>query len=461
MASNKSIRDFFKPEPPVMATASPAPATAFKVPSVPAMRSLNTPAANRQTAPATSSAPNPSNYTSSLSPPPSSEVLEQPQSQQLKENTPFRTLPANSSSDREIQNSDDEDDSDDSLEDLTTILAARFPNSVSRSKSSGDKPTPSTPAPRYKTRKPTFHVSSMPVLSKKKFDLKSLVSHEQEDEAAEIRSKRYKAMMDEADIEDEDEHSPDPAKRGKFNHSALLESVVADGEEGNAYRVARAIQRTEATVSEQRWYFFETGASQTKPERKPFPVAAVPPIWKDILVEPRMRQQTFVFGFAEDMVTMGQELPDELFLWMLDEVSVEKRDPLRTSYLNVMRQSHDQIKRLITIDAIWSMFLRLGASPKSNLVEIMRPVNKLRDPYPQRNWANLLSMIKFFAQIAKLLGEKSRRYLIFMFLKMSMDRIVPENVDIQDSLQDSITQLCHYIVDWQETARPSSCQHAH
>ncbi|KAL2069138.1 hypothetical protein VTL71DRAFT_15476 [Oculimacula yallundae] len=449
MSTNKSIRDFFKPKA-VMEPAVPAPASAFKVPLVPAMRSGNIPALNRQTAPPTSSAPKSSDYTSSLSPPPSSEASEMPQSQQ-KESTPFRSLSANSSSEREIQNSDDEDDSDDSLEELSSILATRFPNSASRPKTLGDKPMPSTPAPRYKTRTKNFHVSPMPVLSKKKFDLKSLVSHAQDDEASEVSSKRYKAMMEEADIDEDDEHSPDPAKRGKFNHSALLESVVAGGEEGNAHRVARAIQRTEATVSEQRCYFFETGANRTKPQRKPFPVASVPPLWKDVLVDPRMRQQTFVFGFAEDMVTMGQELPDELFLWMLDEVSVETRDPLRTSYLSVMRQSHDQIQKLITINAIWSMFLRLGASPKSNLIEIMKPVNKIKDPYPKRNWANLLSIIKFFAQISKLLDEKPRRYLIFMFLKMSMDRIVAENVDIQDSLQDAIAQLCHYITDWQET----------
>lgn len=370
------------------------------------------------------------------------------------ENVPFKSLPTNNSSEREIQNSDEEDDSDDSLEDLSTILAARFPNSASRPKTSGDKATPSTPAaPRYNTRTNNFHVSPLPVLSKTKFDLKSLASHAQDDEAAEITSKRYKAMLEEPDIEEDDEHSPDPAKRGKFNHSALLESVVAGGD-GGAHRVARAIQRTEATVTEQRWYFFETGASQSKPEQKKFPVASVPPIWKDVLVDPRMRQQTFVVGFAEDMVTMGQELPDELFLWMLDEVSVEARDPLRTSYLNVMRQSHEQIQRLITIDTIWSMFLRLGASPKANLLEVIKPVNKLKDPYPRRDWANLLSIIKFFSQVAKLLDEKSRRFLIFMFLKMSLDKMVSENVDIHDSVQDAIARLCHYIIDWKETVSP-------
>ncbi|KAH6710837.1 hypothetical protein BKA61DRAFT_488930 [Leptodontidium sp. MPI-SDFR-AT-0119] len=454
MSTNKSIRDFFKAKPATMEPAAPAASPAFKVPSVPATRASNIPSSNPQMAPQPSSAPKSSDqrsYTSSLSPPPSSNASERPQSQRM-ENVPFKSLPTNNSSEREIQNSDEEDDSDDSLEDLSTILAARFPNSASRPKTSGDKATPSTPAaPRYNTRTNNFHVSPLPVLSKTKFDLKSLASHAQDDEAAEITSKRYKAMLEEPDIEEDDEHSPDPAKRGKFNHSALLESVVAGGGDGGAHRVARAIQRTEATVTEQRWYFFETGASQSKPEQKKFPVASVPPIWKDVLVDPRMRQQTFVVGFAEDMVTMGQELPDELFLWMLDEVSVEARDPLRTSYLNVMRQSHEQIQRLITIDTIWSMFLRLGASPKANLLEVIKPVNKLKDPYPRRDWANLLSIIKFFSQVAKLLDEKSRRFLIFMFLKMSLDKVVSENVDIHDSVQDAIARLCHYIIDWKET----------
>jgi len=291
----------------------------------------------------------------------------------------------------------------------------------------------------------------MPVLSKKKFDLKSLVSHAEDDEAAEATTQRYKAMLEEPDIEENDRSSSDAAKRGKFKHSVLLESVVADGEDGGTHRVARAIQRTEATIVEQRWYFFETGTKQVKPERKRFPVASVPETWKDVLVDPRMRQQTFASGFAEDMVSMGHELPEELFLWMLDEVSVEARDPLRTAYLSTMRESHEQITRLITDDAIRSMFLRLGANPKAQEVEALKSVNKLKCPYPRRNWANLLAIIKFFGQVAKLLDEKSRRYLIFILLKMSLDKMVSENVDIHAAVQETIARLCQYIVDWDDT----------
>ncbi|KAH7418025.1 hypothetical protein BKA64DRAFT_185942 [Cadophora sp. MPI-SDFR-AT-0126] len=452
MATNTSIRDFFKPKA-VMDSKSSAQSPALKVPSVPAMRSANVPASNSQMATQPSSAPKSSdqrNYTSSLSPPPSSDASERTQSEQ-REKVPPQSLPAKNISDCVIQNSDDEDESDDSLEDLHTILAARFPNTASRPKMSGDKPAPTTPvAPRYKTRTNTFHVSPLPVLSKKKFDLKSLVGHAQDDEAAEATTQRYKAMLEEPDIDEDDRSSLDPAKRGKFKHSVLLESVVADGEDGGAHRVARAIQRTEATVIEQSWYFFETGTKHAKPERKPFPIASVPETWKSVLADPRMRQQTFTSGFAEDIVSMGHGLPDELFLWMLDEVSVEARDPLRTSYLRVMRQSHEQTKRLITIDAIRSMFLRLGATPKAHEIESLKPVNKLKDPYPRRNWANLLAIIKFFGQVAKLLHEKSRRYLIFLLLKMSLDKMVAENVDIQDAVQETIARLCQYISDWDE-----------
>lgn len=454
MASNKSIRDFFQPKAVAEPNASASAASqAFKVPSAPTMRAANVPAPSTQMAPQPSSAPkssDPRSYTSSLSPPPSSDASDRPHSGQ-RENAPPAALPAKSSSDRVIQNSDDEDDSDDSLEDLSTILAARFPNSVGRPKMSGDKPTPTTPAaPRYKTRT-NFHVSPMPVLSKKKFDLKSLVSHAEDDEAAEATTQRYKAMLEEPDVEDDDRSSSDAAKRGKFKHSGLLESVVANGEDGGAHRVARAIQRTEATVTEQRWYFFETGTKQVKPERKRFPIASVPETFKDVLVDPRKRQQTFVSGFAEDMVSMGHELPDELFLWMLDEVSVEPRDPLRTAYFSTMRQSHEQITRLITDDVIRSIFLRLGANPKAQEVEVLKSVNKLKDPYPRRNWANLLAIIKFFGQVAKLLEEKSRRYIIFTLLKMSLDKMVSENVDIHAAVQETIARMSQYIVNWDDT----------
>jgi hypothetical protein len=487
MPGNKSIFDFFKPAQPAPKPAnlppSPSqPSSNFKVAPAPLAAKATitgkptiTPFAMGQAKSSVSNAPDQRGYTSSLSPPPTTDPSElspspspsppppHPVSPPKKENIPFPTVfsskSCNTSSDRVIQNSDDEDeDSDSSLEDLSALLAAK--SSEIRERQAVNGVAPSTPvAPRHQTTA-NFHTSPLPVLSKYKFDLKSLVSRAERDEATEASSKRVKAMMAAKDeIADEDatmtfnDHTANPAK---FAHGALLESVVADREDGGSHKVTRAIMRTEATVTEKRWYFFDTQAKASKSERKPFPTRSVPENWRRELVNPKMRYQAFVSGFAEDMVTLGKKLPDELFLWILDEACLEASDPLRTSYLNTIKESKEQIERLLNPDLIRKLFRTIGGS--SNATEISQkvvPVPELADPYSNRDWARLLSIIKYLGQIGKSLQQKSRTNIICMLLRMSVDHVIFENVDLLDSVQDTLSRLCRYTPDedWETCVR--------
>ncbi|EKD14596.1 uncharacterized protein L3040_000120 [Drepanopeziza brunnea f. sp. 'multigermtubi'] len=454
MSQNKSIRDFFRSQPPApapkakteaQAQAPPTPAPAPRFPKAALPAKLPSIRPSKVTLPSVpvqilSSAPKSSDqrgYTSSLSSPPSSS--DEFASMFQKDVTSLPSLAANSFSDRVINDSDDQD-SDSSLEDLSTLLAARRSSSASRPKTSGDRAK--TP-PRYQTRTNKFPVSPLTVLPKYKFDLKALIAHKESDDAAEASSKRFKAMLE---MKNDEDVAMDGDARA--NHNALLESFVADGEEGYADKVNRALRRTEATVADPRWYFFETQAELGKPKRKPFPVASIPESWKSVLMDPEARHQTFLSGFAEDMVSLGQQLPDELFLWMLDEVTIESNAPLRTSYLNLFRQCTEQSQRLLTPDAIQRIFRRLGGTARTtSLKEAIRPVQRLADPYPSRDWAKLLSVIKFLGQAAEILNQSSRKYAISMLLRMSLDKMVFENTDIHDSMQQSIARLCYHIPD--------------
>ncbi|KAK2626660.1 hypothetical protein QTJ16_003835 [Diplocarpon rosae] len=439
MSQDKSIRDFFKSQPTAKATVA---GSTFKVPSLPATRSSNVPPSSPPAAPKPSCAtnsPEQQSCTSNLSPPPRSNDVEWPTSQHL----PRPSSWGKGLSERVIQNSDDEEDSDSSLEDLSTLLAARSSCGASRPRTSGD----SAKIPRYHTRTKNLGKPARAASPKYKFDLKDLIAHKKNDEAAEASSKRFKAMQE---LEEDGDVMIDGEAGNPLwsDHSALLDAVVADREEGAASKVKRALRRTEATVSDPRWYFFDTEAGLAKPERKPFPVAAVPESWKSVLEEPRMREQAFLFGFAEDMVAMGQGLPDELYLWMLDEVPVESSDPLRTAYLNIFRQCREQTSRLITPLAIQKIFRSLGGTVKGTiLTERVRTVQRLTDPYPNRDWTKLHSIIKWFRHIAKILDSGSRTYIINLLLRMSVDKVVSSNGDIHDSVQQAISLLCLHIPD--------------
>jgi len=482
MPGNKSIRDFFKPAN--LPLSSSQPSSNSKVPKAPlaAKASVVTkptipPFAMGQAKSSVSNPPEQAGYTSSLSPPPTSDPPESSPGPSLspspspispqEENVPppaFSSISSNNSAERVIQNSDDEDeDSDSSLEDLSALLAAK--SSEIRGRHAVNGITPSTPvAPRHQTRTVNFHISPLPVLSKYKFDLKSLVSHAERAEATEASSKRVKAMMAAKDeIADDDttmalnDHTADPVE---FAHGALLESVVADREDGGAHKVSRAIMRTEATVTEKCWYFFDRQSKASKSERKPFPSRSVPENWKRELVNPKTRYQTFVSGFAEDMVTFGKKLPDELFLWILDEACLEPSDPLRTSYLNTIRESKEQIQRLLNPDVIKKIFRDIGGS--NNATEISQkvvPVAKLADPYSNRDWARLLSIIRFLGQIGKSLQQTSRTNIICMLLRMSVDHVVFKNVDLLDSVQETIGRLCRYTPDEDWETCVSLCSH--
>jgi hypothetical protein len=462
--NNRSLRDWLKPvaKPP---RASPVPpiseslSASRTTPAAPTMRTSNTPKLTdpnsqnliAQTPSSESKASGQRDPTSSLSPPPSTVLSEPPLSPQ-KQNVPLR--PESSSAERVIQNSDDEDeDSDSSIEDLSVLLAAR---SATRARQGNNGQPLSTPAASKPTRNIfNFHTSPLPVLSKYRIDMKSLIDHVQADEATEAKSKRVKAML-EARKRDEDDVPMFQEKPIKSNvdHGALLDSVVAEREDGGGHKVKRALQRTEATATEKRWYFFDTQSSVTRSSQSSFPIASVPTEWEAELVDPTMRQHTFLSGFAEDMVSFGKKLPDELFLWMLDEICYESSDPLRYAYMNTLKVSSEQVERLIDPKMIETLFTNLGAASEATIVTAkVNTVYKVSAPYAHRSWGNLISVIKLLGRLGKSMQLAAKTCSICMLLRMSMDKLMCENIEIFDTLQKSISRLCSEIEDEQEWTR--------
>jgi hypothetical protein len=210
--------------------------------------------------------------------------------------------------------------------------------------------------------------------------------------------------------------------------------------------VTRALNRTEATLPEHRWYFFESHSKVIKPERSPFPTDSIPENWRDDLNDPQLRYQTFISGFAEDMVGFGKALPDEIFMWMIDELCLEPRHALRNSYSNVLSVSSDQISRLVVDTVIQKMFRDLGGTLTAITVsQIIQPVPRIINPYRKHDWAELRSLVKFLGQASKSLQHKARIYVMCMLLRMGVDRVVLGNVDLYDLVLDTIFRLCRHV----------------
>jgi len=218
---------------------------------------------------------------------------------------------------------------------------------------------------------------------------------------------------------------------------------VAETEGGELHKITRALDRTEATLPEYRWYFFGTQAKPSKAERSPFPGKLIPENWQNDLKDPQSRYQTFVSGFAEDMILFGKNLPDEIFMWMIDELCSEPKDALRSAYSNVLRASSEQVNRLVVPSVIQNMFRALGGSSTAvTISQIVRPVQEIINPYGIQDWSKLRSLVKFFGQAAKSLQQNARIHAICILLRMGLDRVVSDNVDLYDSVQDTIFRLC-------------------
>jgi hypothetical protein len=109
-----------------------------------------------------------------------------------------------------------------------------------------------------------------------------------------------------------------------------------------------------------------------------------------------------VSGFAEDMVVFGKNLPDEIFLWILNELYSEPKDVLRSAYSNVLLASTEQVTRLVVPEAVQNMFQALGGSLTAVTVsEVIRPVQEIKTPYRRRDLAKLRSLVKFLGQASK------------------------------------------------------------
>ena len=387
-------------------------------------------------------------HTSSLSPPPASPI-----DQYAVPSPPNKPTASSNEAGRVIKSSDDEDeDSDSSLEDLATLL--RSNRYASRPNPDDRGIHPSTPI-ASRTILQAFHISPMPILNKNKFDLKSLANLAEMDRKTEASSKRLKAMQEASERKEIVLPRGDSASE-KLKHSSLLQDVVADQEDADISKVARAVMRTEATLLEQRWYFFRTETSPSKPRRKPFPTKCLPQVWQSDLKDAQTREQTFVSGFAEDMVSFGTPLPDEIFLWLLDEICVESSELLRASYCNVVGQSSAQVCRLIVPNVIRSLFERVGASSAATATtDKIQPGQNLSAPYARRDWSKLRSLIQLLGHIAK--DFQASLYALTLLLRMCCDRVVMHNVDIFDLVQETINRLCRHVPgdSWDSCVSPS------
>lgn len=343
------------------------------------------------------------------------------------QNAPPR--PSAISRDVEIGGSDDDDgddgSDDDSLPDIFAVHKRPSPVPTPR------RENPCV-TPKAKRTAMEFHSSPLTIMPKHKYDMKALISHARKDDAAEASAQRLTALRD-RDMEEEESQDIAAALR---DH--ILESHDGNDEEGSRskMKLVRALERAEVASSEKRFYFFHLKESDSSAvSRTPFPKTAAKGVWL-FLRDPRDRQSHFLVGQPHVIQSRKQNIPDEIFLWVLDELASERSSQLQEAYVNLLGQCPLQAHRLLDQGRLTSLFSGLGAT--QDIEDLSSPITfieEVNQPYAGRDWSCLRSTLEFLARVAADLDASSLTAAMKIVLRLSLDTTLMDDNHVRTAYQ--------------------------
>ncbi|KKO99745.1 hypothetical protein THAR02_08151 [Trichoderma harzianum] len=316
--------------------------------------------------------------------------------------------------------------SDDSLEDLSALLGRGRPKPAS---SAAPFDTP-----RAKRTAAVPFVSPAKGALKHKFDLKALAKDARLDNALNASSLKAKASADAA--------GPSSPTRGESFDLAFAD-IVKEKSGQDAHKVIRAVQRAEPIQSQSRYCFFDR--DYKVPPSSPAPKLASP--WT-LLTQGNSaaRERNLTSGVPQSILAKNGGLPDSLFEWILNELCIERSPLIRREYCHIIHGCPDQVERLLTLERLEELFLRLGASDDIKFRDSEITVSKLtNEQYQDRDWSNLESFMTLLSMISGHLSAASAIYASQTLLLMSMDKLLIYNIDLLTVYEDTIESLVNAI----------------
>jgi hypothetical protein len=282
-----------------------------------------------------------------------------------------------------------------------------------------------------------------------KFDIKALLKHAEADNAVEESEQRTAALLAQG--------SPTSRSGGMANggHASLHDTMLdmlsdAEGSqnEGHRGKLLRAVKRTEATVGRKEWNFFDRQAElkRTAIEVRPaFPKTEATGVWAFLAPE-KHRSEVFEDGLPYNVQCSMQNLPDEIFQWVLGEAPREKSRKLRDEYMRLLGVCSDQTERLLDDKAVLELFRDLGASERA-LGANPQPGRNLDQgaPYPEHDKIRLRNVLRILAGAAHALGIQALTRTMSILLRLGIDNIVREDQAVATDYQDALFQVAQAV----------------
>lgn len=315
-----------------------------------------------------------------------------------------------------------------------------------------------------------FHSSPLTIQAKRhKYDMATLLAFNEKDEATRASAQRFSALLEqdkrererelegqsadvkkggrhnkggEEDGDDDEEDEEDEGKAARQLKERMLESAVAAASRGEAendegsgsgdagkMRIVRALERADVGRGPRSYYFFE----QTEPDNttsvvgRPFPTASAEGVWA-ILADKQDRTRHFQSGFPFDIQQQFSNIPDEIFLWVLDEVCSERRKDLAAEYVKLLRICEDQVERLLTPVRLQQLFGNLGAT--KDIQHLSSPVTLREEsthPYLNRNWSCIENFLQLIGEVSRSFISSTRTTAMQLLLRLGMDSVALEN----------------------------------
>lgn len=387
------------------------------------------------------------------------------------------------SRDAVIAASDDEldDSDDDSLPDiLMRNSGPTAPRQTRPARAAGAAPSAplsllATPRAKRTAAAHEFHSSPLTIQSKKqKQDMQSLLEYARKDEETRASAQRFSAMLEqEAEMQrrsaapgedGEEEHGQEGRAAAALKEHILEAATAAAKDEGgdedgteNKMRVVRALQRAEVSSARKVYYFFEQDEPEPDVVGSKFPRAKAKGPWA-VLDDAQDRGRHFASGFPYDIQKKLRNLPDEIFLWILDEVCSERRKALQSEYVKLLSICNDQTTRLVTPALLQKLFRQLGAT--KDVDNLMGPVTlreEFRHPYPSRDWSCVESMLDLVGAMARHLTPAARSTAMRILLRLGMDSLAVENFGFTQRWRQAVDLVARSVPDADWT---SFCQEA-
>ncbi|EAA35396.2 hypothetical protein GE21DRAFT_165 [Neurospora crassa] len=355
-------------------------------------------------------------------------------------------------SDEEEDGDSDFISSDDDLPDLFAEPKTEVPMSIRANGS----PTKGPASKRVASAK--FVISPINFNKKHKFDMKAILKHTEADKKIAESEKRVEALM--AEDEEEDNRRAEPLavkKEGTTLHDDMLDmlSEAEDSqEETKKEKLLRAVKRTEATSQRKQWYFFDESHGHKVVDdlsigfRNKFPQHAATGVWK-ILAPQKGRLDLLERGVPYHLQCKLRNIPDDIFIWIVDELPFVKTRRLREANLRLLGICLEQAGRLLTPDRITQLFRTIG-TPK-RCIETPSPsedgTGQQTKPDPgrpyniDRDWTPLRTVLRILSETAHGLSIDSLTRSTTLLLRLGMDALIRRNPDLHSTFRHTLINL--------------------